>query len=62
VFLVKEEFGVLWKKKTAFRVHVKLIKQAVMTAKQVEILNMKCVWAEWRDNRVGRFRPKTNYT
>jgi hypothetical protein len=44
MFLVKEEFGVLWKKKTAFRVHVKIIAQAVMTAKQVEILNMKYVW------------------
>ena len=59
MFLVKEEFGVFWKKKTAFRVHVKIIKQAVMTAKQVEILNMKCVWNEWRDNRVGNFGPKT---
>jgi len=44
MFLVKEEFGILWKKKTAFRVHVKIIAQAVMTAKQVEILNMKYVW------------------
>jgi len=59
MFLVKEEFGVLWKKTMAFRVYVKIIKQEGMTVKQVEILNMKCVWNEWRDNRVGRFRPKT---
>lgn len=59
LFLVKEEFGILWKKKTAFRVHVKIIKQAEMTAKQVEIVNMECVWNELRNNRVGRFRPKT---
>jgi hypothetical protein len=59
MFHVKEEFGILWKKKTAFRVHVKIIKQAEMTAKQVVNLNMKCVWNELRDSRVELFRLKT---
>jgi hypothetical protein len=59
MYLVKEEFGVLRKKKTAFGVQERIIKQAVMTAKQVEILNMKCVRHEWRDNWVGRCWLKT---
>jgi hypothetical protein len=43
LYLVNEEFGELWKKKTVFRVHARRIKQAAMTAKYGEILDMTYV-------------------
>jgi hypothetical protein len=53
MYLVNEEFRTLWKKKTAFGVHGRIIKQAVMTAKQGEILDMAYVKHEWREKWVG---------
>ena len=60
MYPVKEEFEALRKEKKAFWVQVQIIEQAVMTAKLVQIINMKCVRHEWTENWVACFWPKTN--